>query len=131
MMTNLIPPAGILIFGSLLILLFRGRMRQVYMIALPLLTILYVFSLPEGVYWKVRILEYELIFGRVDRLSLAFSYIFAIITFISSIYSLHVKDNLHLVSAFVYAGAAQGAVFAGDFVTLFIFWEIMAFAAAI
>lgn len=130
MMTNLIPPAGILIFGSLLILLFRGRMRQVYMIALPLLTILYVFSLPEGVYWKVRILEYELIFGRVDRLSLAFSYIFAIITFISSIYSLHVKDNLHLVSAFVYAGAAQGAVFAGDFVTLFIFWEIMAFAAA-
>jgi len=125
-----IPPAVILIAGALFIPLLKGRVRQIYMIILPLLTMLYLFSLPEGIYWKIRILDYELIFGRIDRLSLAFGYIFAIITVISSIYSLHVKDNLHLVSAFVYAGAAQGAVFAGDFVSLFIFWEIMAFAAA-
>lgn len=125
-----IPPAVILIAGALFIPLLKGRVRQIYMIILPLLTVLYLFSLSEGIYWKIRILDYELIFGRIDRLSLAFGYIFAIITVISSIYSLHVKNNLHLVSAFVYAGAAQGAVFAGDFVTLFIFWEIMAFAAA-
>ncbi len=124
------PPTLILIAGALLIPLLKGRLRQVYMILLPLLTVVYLFSLPEGVYWKIEVLDYELIFGRVDRLSLAFGYIFAIITAISSIYSLYVKDNLHLVSAFIYAGAAQGAVFAGDFITLFIFWEIMAFAAA-
>ncbi|GAB5046238.1 Na(+)/H(+) antiporter subunit D [Thermodesulfovibrio sp. TK110] len=129
-MINIVPPALILIVGSLLVPFLKERVRQVYMIALPLLTVLYLFNLSEGIYWKVKILNYELIFGRVDRLSLAFGYIFAIITFISSIYSLHVKDNLHLISAFVYAGGAQGAVFAGDFVTLFIFWEIMAFAAA-
>ena len=125
-----IPPAFILIIGSFLILFLRGRIKQIYMILLPLVTVLYVFSLSEGIYWKVRILDYELIFGRVDKLSLAFSYIFAIITFISSIYSLHVKDRLHLISAYIYAGSAQGAVFAGDFITLFLFWEIMAFAAA-
>lgn len=129
-MTNLLPPALFLIFGSLLIPFLKGRVKQVYMVALPLFTVAYLFSMPEGIYWKVKILDYELIFGRVDRLSLAFGYIFAIITLISSIYSLHVKDNLHLVSAFIYAGGAQGAVFAGDFVTLFIFWELMAFAAA-
>ncbi len=130
MMSNLIPPALILTLGSLLIPLLKGRVRLIYMIALPLFTVFYLFSLPEGVYWNVKVLDYELIFGRVDRLSLAFGYIFAIITFISAVYSLHVKDNLHLVATFIYAGGAQGAVFAGDFVTLFIFWELMAFAAA-
>ncbi|MGB9710872.1 MAG: Na(+)/H(+) antiporter subunit D [Thermodesulfovibrio sp.] len=129
-MINLIPPALILIAGSLILPLLKGRTKQIYMIVLPLLTVLYLFNLSEGIYWKVNVLDYELIFGKVDKLSLAFGYIFAIITFISSIYSLHVKDNLHLVSAFVYAGSAQGAIFAGDFVTLFIFWQIMAFAAA-
>lgn len=129
MMSNLMPPAFILIFGALLIPFLKGKTRQTYMILLPLFTVIYVFSLSQGTYWKVKILDYELIFGRIDRLSLAFSYIFALITLISSIYSLHVKDNLHLVAAFIYAGSAQGAVFAGDFITLFIFWEIMAFAA--
>lgn len=129
-MINPFPPALILIFGALLIPLMKGKARQIYLIILPVITVIYLFSLSEGIYWKVNILNYELIFGRIDRLSLAFGYIFAIITVISSIYSLHVKDNLLLVSALVYAGGAQGAVFAGDFITLFIFWELMAFAAA-
>lgn len=125
-----IPPALTLIAGALLIPILKGKLKQLYMVVLALITVIYLFNLPEGVYWKIKVLDYELIFGRVDRLSLAFGYIFAIITFIASIYSLHVKDNLHLVSAFVYAGSAQGAVFAGDFITLFIFWVTMAFAAA-
>ncbi len=128
-MNNFTPPALILIFGSLLIPFLRGRTRQVYLVLLPLLTVAYLFSLSEGIYWKLKILDYELIFGRIDRLSLAFGYIFAIITLIVSIYSLHVKDNLHLISAFIYAGGAFGAIFAGDFITLFVFWEIMAFSA--
>ena len=128
-MINLVPPALILIVGSLFIPLLKGRVKQIYLIVLPLLTVLYLFSLSPGVYWKVTVLDYELIFGRIDRLSLAFGYIFAIITFITAIYSLHVKDNLHLVSAFIYAGSALGAVFAGDFITLFIFWELLAFSA--
>jgi len=129
MMIN-IPPASILILGALIIPFLKGKVRSFYMVILPLLTLFYLFSLSEGTYWTVKILNYELIFGRIDKLSLAFGYIFAIVTFIGVIYSLHVKDTLHLMSAFIYAGAALGAVFAGDFITLFIFWEIMAFAAA-
>lgn len=49
-MTNLLPPTLILIFGSLLIPFLKGRVRQVYMIALPLFTVAYLFSLSEAVY---------------------------------------------------------------------------------
>jgi multicomponent Na+:H+ antiporter subunit D len=35
------------------------------------------------------------------------------------------------VAALSYAGAALGAVFAGDFLTLFLFWELMAVSAAL
>ncbi|WP_460178074.1 Na(+)/H(+) antiporter subunit D [Thermodesulfovibrio hydrogeniphilus] len=129
-MNNPIPPSLILIFGSFLIPFLKGKIKQVYLILVPLITILYVFTMQEGTYWIVKILDYELIFGRVDRLSLAFGYIFSLITLIGCIYSLHVKDNLLLMSAFSYAGGSLGAVFAGDFVTLFIFWEVMALAAA-
>ena len=43
-----------------------------------------------------------------------------------SIYSLHVKDNIQHLTGLMYAGSAVGAVFAGDLITLFIFWELLA-----
>lgn len=125
-----IPPALILIAGALFIPLFKGTAKNVYLLTVPALTVLQLLNLQEGIYWIVSVLDYTLTFGRVDKLSLAFAYIFALIAFISTIYSLHVKENGHLISGFIYAGSALGAVFAGDFITLFIFWEIMAFSAA-
>ncbi len=125
-----IPPVLILTLGSLFIPLFKGHGRAIYLIAIPLLTMIDVFLLREGTYWVVNILDYSLTFGRVDRLSLVFGYIFSIISLITTIYSLHVKENSHLMAGFIYAGSALGAVFSGDFVSLFIFWEAMAFSAA-
>ena len=39
----------------------------------------------------------------------------------SIIYQLHAKDTLQDVSGPTYAGAAVGAVFAGDLITLFVY----------
>ena len=36
---------------------------------------------------------------------------------------LHLKDKVQLSTGMMYAGSAVGAVFAGDFVTLFFFWS--------
>src|SRR5690606_29159486 len=36
-----------------------------------------------------------------------------------------------IAAAYVYAGAALGAVFAGDLITVFIFWEVMAVASTL
>jgi multicomponent Na+:H+ antiporter subunit D len=42
------------------------------------------------------------------------------------IFALHVKDRMQHVAALLYIGSAIGAVFAGDLITLFVFWELAA-----
>ena len=128
-MINSVHPAAIFIIGALLVPLFRGRLKSSYMLFLPVLAMYSLLNMPEGKYWTVRFLEYDLIFGRVDKLSMVFGYIFTLITFIGIIYALHVKDDTQHVAAFIYAGSALGITFAGDLFTLYLFWEIMAISA--
>ena len=63
---------------------------------------------------------------RTDQLSLLFGYLFHIAAFIGMLYALHVRDRVQQVAAMLYAGSALGAVFAGDLLTLFLFWEGLA-----
>jgi multicomponent Na+:H+ antiporter subunit D len=64
------------------------------------------------------------------KLTLLFAYLFHLACFICLIYALHVKDKVQIVAGLLYAGSAVGAVFAGDFITLFIFWELLAVTSA-
>jgi multicomponent Na+:H+ antiporter subunit D len=125
-MINLIPPALVFIAGAFLIPLIKGKLKSAYMLLLPVLVFMTLIKMPEGKYWVVHVLDYHLVFGRVDKLSMVFGYIFTIISFVGVLFALKVKDDLQHVSAFVYAGAALGVTFSGDFVSLYIFWEIMA-----
>ena len=83
-----------------------------------------------GVSLTWTILDYELTPYRVDDLSLMFGYLFHIGAFMTVLFALHVRDTLQQVAGIVYAGSAVGAVFAGDLVTLFVFWEILALSSA-
>jgi multicomponent Na+:H+ antiporter subunit D len=67
---------------------------------------------------------------RVDRLSLLFGYLFHIAAFLGVVFSLHLRDRLQSSASLLYAGSALGAVFAGDLLTLFFFWEILALTSA-
>ena len=122
-------PSVFLIFGALLIPFFRGRVQQIYTILLPALALVTVMLMSPGVHGVVKFLGFELIFGRADKLSLAFAYVFSIAALIGAIYAMHVKDVSQHIAAFVYAGSSLGVTFAGDLITLFVFWELMAFAS--
>ena len=52
---------------------------------------------------------------------MVFGYVFVLITFIASLYALHVKENGQHMAAFLYAGGALGVTFAGDLVYASIF----------
>jgi len=67
----------------------------------------------------------------VDRLSLLFGYVFSIAALLTAIYALNVSDGLQRAAAPIYAGSAVGAVFAGDLLTLFAFWELTAVASVL
>ncbi len=120
-----LPPFVPFFIGALLILVSRGFLRAAIMLAVPVLGCIHLWMVPEGIHWQTEFLGYQLLPYRVDRLSLVFGYIFHIAAFISVIYSLHVKDTLQQVMSMLYAGSALGAVFAGDLLTLFIFWELL------
>jgi multicomponent Na+:H+ antiporter subunit D len=122
-------PGLILIVGALLVPLVSGRLRMAYMLALPIAAFWYVLGLPLGAYGEIQVLDLTLVTLRVDKLSLVFAYIFLIAAFLGILCALHVDDTVQHVAALIYAGSAVGAVFAGDLVTLFIFWEGTAIAS--
>jgi len=120
-----LPPALILILGALPIPFLKGKVRSIYLVGLPILGFLNVIGLSEGTFWTVEFLDFELVFGRIDRLSIIFGNIFSLITIIGFIYILHTRDTFEYMSAMLYAGCALGVVFAGDLLTLFVFWEML------
>ncbi len=128
-MIDWLHPGILLILGALLIPLIKGKAKQIYLVALPTVALIDCIFMSPGTYGVVHFLGYELVFGRVDRLSLIFSYVFTIMAVIGIVYALHVKEDGQHVAALTYVGGALGVTFAGDFFTLFIFWELMAFSS--
>ena len=124
-----IPPFVPFFVGTLLALITRGYLRSLLMLAVPVLGGIHLWLIPEGVHFQFTFLGFELSPYRADKLSLLFGYVFHIAAFIAILFSLHVKDTSEHVAGMLYAGAALGATFAGDLLTLFVFWELMAFSS--
>ncbi len=124
-------PGLVLILGAWLVPFLKGTTRRAYLVALPALALADCVLMEPGIYCAVPFLGQELVFGRVDGLSLVFSYVFALMAVIGMVYALHVEDVAQHVTALTYAGAALGATLAGDFLTLFLFSELMAVSAAL
>jgi multicomponent Na+:H+ antiporter subunit D len=135
-MVDWLHPGLILMVGALLVPLFKGKWKRAYLIIPPAAALVDVILMYTGVFgdipfsaWRLPFLEYELVFGRVDKLSFLFGLIFSIATLPVMIYSLHVKSSSEHMSQLIYAGSALGVVFAGDLITLYFFWEIMSIAS--
>ncbi|WP_323844191.1 Na(+)/H(+) antiporter subunit D [Microbulbifer magnicolonia] len=107
-------------------LFVRGWPRALLMVAVPLLGLANLWLLGPGSFGAWSVLDFELLLFRADRLSLLFGYLFHIAALIAIVYALHLRDTLQQVASLLYAGSALGAVFAGDLLTLFIFWELLA-----
>jgi multicomponent Na+:H+ antiporter subunit D len=123
------PPGLILILGALLVPLLRGHLRNAYMLALPIVGFWGLLTIPEGQHFVFQLFGYTLNPVRVDRLSLVWGYIFHIAAAISIIYAFHIRDTMQQMAALIYAGAAIGGAFAGDLISLFVYWEGTAIAS--
>ncbi len=125
-MIGWVHPGLLLIIGAWVLPLLSGRTKRVAMIGLPAAALIDCALMTPGTYGVVGFLGQDLVFGRVDALSLVFSYVFSIVALLGMLYALHVQDDSQHVSALTYAGAALGVTFAGDFLSLYVFWELMA-----
>ncbi len=127
---SFIHPGLIMIIGAVLIpVIPKGTAKKAYILLLPLLAFISILSMTEGTYWATEFLGAEIVMGRVDKLSILFGYIFTLAAFASFLFGIHVKEDGHHIAAMIYPGAAIGSVFAGDYLTLLVFWEFMAFSS--
>src|SRR5690554_2046470 len=119
-------PALILILGALFISILPEKIRPIAFIVFPVLALTVVFSVPNGFSLTADFASYQLSLVQIDALNRVFAIIFTLIAIIGGIFAYHISDKTQQVSALIYAGGALGVTFAGDWLTLFIFWEIMA-----
>jgi len=129
-MTDFVHPALIFIVGALAIPFLGGSLRKAYLVTVPVLAILAVLAIEPGSYGEARFIGQGLLLAKVDKLSIVFATVFTIMALIGMVYALHLRSAGQHVAAFVYVGCALGVVFAGDYLTLYLFWEGMAFASA-
>jgi len=128
--TVLIHPTTWFVMGVVLLLLLNNRekLKKTVLIGIPVIAFTLIHWLPDS-FGHVSYLGFDLVFGRVDQLTRVFLHVFTIMAIIGCIYGLHVKETGQHVAAFLYVGGSLGVTLCGDYLTLFIFWEMMAFSS--
>ncbi len=136
-----LPPFLIFFIAALIAPFLRGTVRQGFLLLVPVISAVNMFGFTHGAFFSVELAQFTLSLVRVDKLSLVFGTIFHLAAFIGVLYSLHISDGSTIVrgttisegraitqhvSGLLYVGSALGIVFAGDLVTVIIFWELMA-----
>jgi multicomponent Na+:H+ antiporter subunit D len=127
-----IPPFLIYFLGAALVpLLGKGKVRKIFLVALAVFGLVCIALIKPQTGWGLSIFSgLELTLLQADRLSLIMGYIFALAGGGAIIYGIStIKEAGQYVCGLLYMGSALGAVFAGDFFTLFIFCEIMSFSS--
>jgi multicomponent Na+:H+ antiporter subunit D len=124
-----IPPFLIFWLGALLLPLFPKEVRPWVFLVFPAASLILVLGLPVGTSVTYEFLRFDLHILEVTKLSRVFGIIFSLIGIIAGTYALHMKDTGQQIAALLYGGGALCVTFAGDYLTLFLGWEVMAIAS--
>ena len=125
-MPDFLPPALILVVAAVLIGPLRGHWRSAVVLGAPLATMWAVWQVPDGVVTTAPFLDYVIEPVEGSPLRRLFATIFTLMAFVGGLYAFRQAKWYELASAFAYAAGAIGVCFAGDLITLFLFWELMA-----
>jgi multicomponent Na+:H+ antiporter subunit D len=125
-MIDFLPPALILLVGALLIGLTRGPWRTAVVLLTPLLTLVAVWQVPDGVVASFQFLQYPVEPVEGSAVRRLFATIFALMAFAGGLYAYRQARWYELAAAYAYAAGAIGVSFSGDLISLFLFWELMA-----
>ncbi len=123
-------PPMVLLLGALALVFTQGVARKAVLIVFPLLALVLIWMAPTGSI-SASYLGHALTPIRVDALATLFGAVFALAAFLGALFALDRTSTLELSAAFVYAAGALGVVLAGDWITLFVWWEIMAIASTL
>jgi len=125
----ILPPGLVLVLAGALLPFAAGPTRAALLFIAPVLVLVLVWIMPDGATVSFTYLGYELQPVRNDSLGRLFATIFAIMAFAGGLFAFNQKSRLELAAAMIYAGSAISVALAGDLITVFVFWEIMAVAS--
>ena len=126
MTETVLHPGLLLIAGALVLPFLRGSTRAATIVGLPLLALALVWQIPDGPVWQAHFLDYVVTPLQGDKLSRLFATIFALMAAGGGLFALGQPSRVEVPAAFVYAGSAIGVALAGDLLSVFVFWELMA-----
>lgn len=119
-------PATALLLGGLATIFLRGRFASVVLVMAPLFGLFHLYGMELGGVSSYNLLGYEMVAASVDQQAKVFGYLFHIAALVAGIYSFHVRDPWQVSMALFYAASAVGVAFAGDMLSLFLWWEGLA-----
>ncbi len=126
------PPGLVLILtGFALVAVRPGAVRSALLLGAPVVALALVWLLPSGHSLSFDWLDHRIVPLRADALSRLFGTVFSLMTFAGGMFALRQERKTEVAAAYVYAGGALGVVFAGDLITVFVFWEVMAVASTL
>jgi multicomponent Na+:H+ antiporter subunit D len=125
-MIDFLPPALIMLLGALLVGPARGAWRTAVVLLTPLVTLAAVWQVPDGVVTTIHFLQYAVEPVEGSAVRRLFATIFALMAFAGGLYAYRQARWYELAAAYAYAAGAIGVSFAGDLISLFLFWELMA-----
>ena len=119
-------PHFVLIAGAALVLVLPFHaLRAGITVAVPLVALAVIWeAVPRTL--TVPLMGFDLALMNQDTLSRAFGLVFCLAAALAALYAWVARSRLQQVATLLYAAAAVGAVFAGDLVTLFVWWEMTA-----
>ena len=125
-------PSIVFFISAFIIPFFKGKLRLLLSLSVPVISFYFLNKLlNSNDVVRYSIFGFNLVIFVYDRISLLFSYIFLIFSFFGLLYASFTKRSIEIAASLFYLGASLGCVFAGDFFTFYLFWEVLTFGAAI
>lgn len=124
-----LPFPFIFIVGALLVALAPRRWQPVVFLLPPVLG-LYLWATGRiGETLNAPFAGRVLTIQRYDALAEPFVFIFTLMLVIGGLYAFHVRDKGEKVASMLYGAGAIGTALAGDLLSLYLFWELMAWTS--
>jgi len=129
-----IPPVIVVLAAALAAGLAGSRRRLGHLLggAAAGLVTLWVWFVPSGTHLTGQLFGFDAVFFAVDPFSRVVGLVFAFIATVAVGYSWATgAESKQTAYALTYVGSSLGAVFAGDWLTMVVWWELMAITSTI
>jgi multicomponent Na+:H+ antiporter subunit D len=122
-----LPPVVVLLTVAVLIAFLPRKAGHALGVAISGAAVAWAWAVPDGAFLRATFLGFDAVLLNVDDFSRLMGLVFGIIGVVAVLYSYASEaESVQTAFAYSYVATSYGAVFAGDWLTLLFFWELMA-----